>query len=209
MSFIRQVWYHNLTQELSILNDQLFKFPVIAMDIEFLGFLRSTTRGAPEEHLYQDLKFNLNHLKILQLAGLTLMDENEHVGLYWVFTFSDFNEQKDFSSPTSIQYLKNNKGFEFMKQRKDGIPSIEFRRALFLPIFSSNQITKWNTFHHIYDVAYLLKLMMIRTMLEYMVEFAIIAQRHLGTANDLKHMIRNCEHLTFIVIFSQKLWIGL
>ncbi|KAL0550307.1 hypothetical protein IC582_014815 [Cucumis melo] len=38
--------------------------------------------------------------------------------------------------------------------------------------------------------------MMIRTMSESMVEFAIIAQRHLGTVNDLKHMIRNCEHLT-------------
>uniref|UniRef100_A0A9I9DFT4 poly(A)-specific ribonuclease n=1 Tax=Cucumis melo TaxID=3656 RepID=A0A9I9DFT4_CUCME len=141
MSFIRQVWYHNLTQELAILNDQLFKFPVIAMDTEFPGFLRSTPRGAPEEHLYQDLKFNLNHLKILQ-PGLTLMDENEHVGLSWVFTFSDFDEQTDFSSPTSIQFLKNNK-------KKDGIPSTEFRRA-FLPIFSSNRITKWITFHGIY-----------------------------------------------------------
>ncbi|KAA0049454.1 putative CCR4-associated factor 1-like protein 8 [Cucumis melo var. makuwa] len=34
-----------------------------------------------------------------------------------------------------------------------------------------------------------------RIMPESMVEFAIIAQRHLGTVNDLKHMIRNCEHL--------------
>ncbi|KAA0044541.1 putative CCR4-associated factor 1-like protein 8 [Cucumis melo var. makuwa] len=160
---------------------------MIAMDTEFPDFLRSTSRGAPEEHLYQDLKFNLNHLKILQL-GLTLMDENEHVGLSWVFTFSDFDEQTDFSSPTSIQYLKNK------KQRKDGIPSAEFRHA-FLPIFFSNQITKWITFHGIHDVAYLLKLMMIRTMPDSMVEFAIIAQCHLGTVNDLKHIIRNCEHL--------------
>uniref|UniRef100_A0A9I9E8S6 poly(A)-specific ribonuclease n=1 Tax=Cucumis melo TaxID=3656 RepID=A0A9I9E8S6_CUCME len=193
MSFVRQVWYHNLTQELAILNDQLFKLPMIVMDTEFLGFLRSTPRGAPEEHLYQDLKFNLNHLKILQL-GLTLMDKNEHVGLSWVFTFSDFDEQTDFSSPTSIQYLKNNKWFEFKKHRKYRIPSAEFRRA-FLPIFSSNRITKWITFHGIYDVAYLLKLMMIRTMPESMVEFATIAQRQLGTVNDLKHMICNCEHL--------------
>ncbi|XP_008449177.1 putative CCR4-associated factor 1 homolog 8 [Cucumis melo] len=112
------------------------------MDTEFPSFLRSTPRGAPEEHLYQDLKFNLNHLKILQL-GLTLMDENEHVGLSWVFTFFDFDEQTDFSSPTSIQYLKNNKG----------------------------------------------------TMPKSMMEFAIVTQRHLGTVNDLKHMIHNCERL--------------
>ncbi|XP_004151393.1 putative CCR4-associated factor 1 homolog 8 [Cucumis sativus] len=191
--FVRQVWYHNLAQELAILNDHLFKFPVIVMDTEFPGFLRSTPRGAPQEHLYQDLKFNVNHLKILQL-GLTLMDENEHVGLSWVFTFSDFDEQTDLSSPTSMQYLKNNKGFEFKKQRKDGIPSAEFRRA-FLPIFSSNRITKWITFHGIYDVAYLLKLMIIKAMPESMVEFAIIAQRFLGTVNDLKYMIGHCERL--------------
>ncbi|TYK19447.1 putative CCR4-associated factor 1-like protein 8 [Cucumis melo var. makuwa] len=142
-------------------------FSMIAMDTEFPSFLRSTSRGAPKEHLYQDLKFNLNHLKILQL-GLTLMDENEHVGLSWVFIFFDFDEQTDFSSPTSIQYLKNNKG---------------------------NRITKRITFHGIYDVAYLLKLMMIKTMPKSMMEFAIVAQRHLGTVNDLKHMIHNCERL--------------
>ncbi|XP_038896403.1 poly(A) ribonuclease pop2-like [Benincasa hispida] len=104
MDLIRQVWSHNLYQELAILNVYLSRFSVIVIDTEFPDFIRSTPRGAPEEHLYQDLKFNLNLLKILQL-------------------------------------------------------------------------------------------MVIKSMMESVVEFAIIAQRFLGTVSDLKYMIRNCEYL--------------
>ncbi|XP_038890962.1 putative CCR4-associated factor 1 homolog 8 [Benincasa hispida] len=192
MDLVRQVWSHNLYRELAIFNVYLSRFPVIVIDTEFPGFIRSTPRGAPKEHLYQDLKFNLNHLKILQL-GLTLVDENGNVGMTWEFTFSDFDEQTDLSNPTSIQFLKN-KGLDFKKQREEGIRSAEFQLA-FLPILCSNRIVKWVTFHGIYDVAYLLKLMVIKSMPESVVEFAIIARCFLGTVSDLKYIIRNCEYL--------------
>ncbi|XP_038890896.1 putative CCR4-associated factor 1 homolog 8 [Benincasa hispida] len=98
---------------------------VIVIDIEFPGFIRSTSRGALEEHLYQDLKFNVNHLKILPL-GLTLADGNGNVGITWEFTFSDFDEETGLSNPTSIRFLKN-KGFDFKKQREEEIRAAEFQ----------------------------------------------------------------------------------
>lgn len=192
MTLVRQVWSHNLPQELALLNACLSQFPVVAFDTEFTGFLRCTPRGAPQEHFYEDLKFNVNHLKILQL-GLTLANESGDVAMTWEFNFSDFDETTDLHSPTSIQFLKS-KGFDFNKHRNQGIPSPQFRRA-FLPICCSNRIAKWLTFHGFYDVAYLLKLLMIKTMPQSLAVFAAKAQRLLGTVSDLKHIIRNCDYL--------------
>ncbi|XP_022158209.1 probable CCR4-associated factor 1 homolog 5 [Momordica charantia] len=95
---------------------------------------------------------------------------------------------------SSLHSFLKNKRFDFYKLKKDGIAPEDFT-ALFLPICRSGRIDRWITFHGFYDIAYLLKLLKIKSIPISMAMFAATAQHLLGTVTDLKHMARYCDGL--------------
>ncbi|XP_052170405.1 putative CCR4-associated factor 1 homolog 8 [Diospyros lotus] len=57
-------------------------YHTIAFDTEFPGFLHRTPRHSSEEKVYEDLKYNVDQTKIVQL-GLTLLDDEGNIGGTW------------------------------------------------------------------------------------------------------------------------------
>ncbi|XP_022967647.1 putative CCR4-associated factor 1 homolog 8 [Cucurbita maxima] len=189
----RDVWSHNLLEEIELMKHCLSEFPIVAMDTEFPGFLTCTPKGVSDEEFYQCLQFNVNRLSILQL-GLTLTDENGRIGMTWEFNFQDFDKISNMEGVYSLDSFLKNKGFNFNILRSCGISPEEFSRQ-FNPILRSGRIQRWITFHGLYDIAYLMKFTNIICMPTSMSNFAIMAAHLLGTVTDLKHMARYSDYL--------------
>ncbi|KAJ4706884.1 Ribonuclease CAF1 [Melia azedarach] len=104
---------------MSLFDAALLRFNVLSIDTEFPGFLHNTPRDAPPAVRYDDLKYNVDNTKIIQL-GITLSDDEGNIGDTWEFNFSEFDVEKDAYVEESIQLMKNN-GVNFEKIRSDGI----------------------------------------------------------------------------------------
>ncbi|XP_044479902.1 putative CCR4-associated factor 1 homolog 8 [Mangifera indica] len=156
MKEIREVWGSNVDSELQFFNQCLEQFNFLSFDTEFPGFLRNTP-GMCLSLCYSDLKFNVDLMKIIQL-GITLSDGKENICFTWEFNFSDFDLEKDAHAQESIDLLKKS-GINFEKIRKDGV-SREVFVPKFLRILSRHRNIKWVTFHGLYDLAYVLKLLL-------------------------------------------------
>lgn len=71
-SQIKEVWAHNVEEELLKIADLIVKFPYIAMDTEFPGCLVSREQmGAADPYIF--VKGNVDVLNLIQL-GITLSD---------------------------------------------------------------------------------------------------------------------------------------
>ncbi|XP_023511526.1 putative CCR4-associated factor 1 homolog 8 [Cucurbita pepo subsp. pepo] len=189
----RDVWSHNLSEEIELIKQCLSEFPIVAIDTEFPGFLRWTPKGVSDEEFYECLQFNVNRLSILQL-GLTLTNDNGKIGMTWEFNFQDFDKISNMEGVYSLDSFLKNKGFNFNILRSYGIAPQEFGKQ-FNPILRSGKIQRWITFHGLYDIAYLMKFTYIRCMPTSMSMFAISAAHILGTVTDLKHMARYSNNL--------------
>lgn len=62
-----------------------FHSPNIAVDTKFSRFLLSTPLRAPEEDRYEDLKHNVDDIKLMIQLGLTLFEENSPSFITWPF----------------------------------------------------------------------------------------------------------------------------
>ncbi|EFW99305.1 ccr4-not core complex subunit [Grosmannia clavigera kw1407] len=74
---IREVWKHNLHEEMASLRDLVDKYPYIAMDTEFPGVVSrpmGSFRGKSDYH-YQCLRTNVDLLRVIQI-GITLFNED-------------------------------------------------------------------------------------------------------------------------------------
>ncbi|XP_070667672.1 putative CCR4-associated factor 1 homolog 4 [Malus domestica] len=113
------VWADNFAQEIAAVDRFLTHFPIVSFDAEFPGFLRNTPRSASDALRYQDLRFNVDSLKLIQL-GITLFDDLGNIGGTWEFNFRGFDEETDPHVADSITLLKAN-GLDLEKFRKFGI----------------------------------------------------------------------------------------
>lgn len=152
---IRKVWACNLIDELQNMDAALQHYRLVSMDMEFPGFLRNTPRRSDEFSLFADMKFNVDNLKILQL-GITVFDENGIIAGTWEFNFK-FLLERDVFDPNSIEFLKTN-GIDFEELKTNGINMVSFPN-LFAPLFNRHRNLKWVTFHGLYDLAYMVKLL--------------------------------------------------
>ncbi|XP_044494592.1 putative CCR4-associated factor 1 homolog 8 [Mangifera indica] len=192
MKEIREVWGSNVDSELQFFNQCLEQFNFLSFDTEFPGFLRNTPRDVPESLCYSDLKFNVDLMKIIQL-GITLSDGKENICFTWEFNFSDFDLEKDAHVEESIDLLKKS-GINFEKIRKDGV-SREVFVPKFLRILSRHRNIKWVTFHGLYDLAYVLKLLLNKPMPRSLFEFVEVASMVFGCVFDIKFMAKHCNGL--------------
>ncbi|KAF6165915.1 hypothetical protein GIB67_012812 [Kingdonia uniflora] len=140
------------------------KYPYCAFDTEFPGFLRSSPRDAFQDVRYEDLKFNVDRLKLIQI-GFSFSDENGNtppVSTYQ-FNFNDFDLRKDAYVSVSIDLLTRN-GIDMAKNLREGVDPGIFS-GWFTQILIRNPNMKWITFHGLYDLGYLMKTLMRNTPL--------------------------------------------
>ncbi|KAA8545402.1 hypothetical protein F0562_020186 [Nyssa sinensis] len=190
---IREVWKENFDDEMCRIHVLMFSHHVMVIDTEFPGFLRNTPRDAYEEQRYEDLKFNVDRMELIQL-GFALCDERGEIGAVWQFNFSNFNPVTDVHVPASIQLLRKN-GIDLEKNLQEGVDVCVFAEHL-KRIMSVHHRLQWITFHGLYDLAYLLKMLSGKKELpDSLPQFAKTAGDVFGSVYDVKFMARYCDGL--------------
>ncbi|KAM7259183.1 hypothetical protein ACFE04_014924 [Oxalis oulophora] len=188
---IREVWNSNFIPQIMSLSSFLPKYPVVAIDTEFPGFILKCDKDAPESTRYSMMKHNVDNTKLIQL-GITLSDHYGNIAGSWEFNFRDFDSSSDLCDPTSITFLKKN-GMDLDKINELGISLDCFRRT-FADLLSRQRLhMKWVVFHGLYDFAYLLTLMTGKPLPELPVQFAQSIGSIFGFVLDLKYVGGFCD----------------
>ncbi|VVB04743.1 unnamed protein product [Arabis nemorensis] len=188
----REVWTWNRKKEMSLIQDCLRNHRFIAIDTEFPGSLRETSKDATDYERYNNMRFSVDKTKLIQL-GLTLFDAEGRIGGTWEINFSDFGETGDARNEKSIEFLKRN-GLDLEKIREQGI-SIQGFFSEFRRILQRTMNVTWVTFHGSYDIAYLLKGITGESLPVTSERFAEALARALGSVYDLKVMAGRFEGL--------------
>jgi len=207
---IRDVWKHNLNEEMAVLMELVQEYPYIAMDTEFPGIVgrpMGAFRGKSDYH-YQCLRVNVDLLKVIQI-GISLFNEKGEtpperpsatdghsqskrsgapVPLTWQFNFK-FSLGEDMFNQASIDSLKE-AGIDFNALDRDGIEPNKFA-ALLIPsgLVCFPQI-KWLSFHGGYDFGYLTKLLNDDKLPKDEFEFDSIMKKWFPTTYDVKHLMK-------------------
>jgi CCR4-NOT transcription complex subunit 7/8 len=194
---IKDVWAHNLEEELANITSLVEDYPYIAMDTEFPGVVARPVGQfkSRSEFNYQTLRCNVDLLKIIQL-GITLADEegNHPPGVAsWQFNFK-FSLRNDLYAQDSIELLRN-AGIDFFKHELHGIEQDHFSE-LFIPSgIAWNDRVKWITFHSGYDFGYLIKLLTWKPLPTDEQSFLELFQECFPCVYDIKHIARSCRDL--------------
>lgn len=193
---VRKVWQQNIVEEFMLISKLIDRYHYIAVDTEFPAFRRCTPRNASEEERYRDLKLNVDSTKVIQV-GITLFDEQGNIPFpeycYWQFNFNCLDPAEDAHSETSLKLLQR-KGIEFDKMQHQGVEADLFS-ILLQQLLNSCQEIRWITFHGLYDVAYLLKLLTGAPLPDTLQGFLILARSFLGRCYDIKFIARFCDGL--------------
>ncbi|CAA7051611.1 unnamed protein product [Microthlaspi erraticum] len=193
MKMCREIWSWNRDREMKSMEVCLRTHRFIALDTEFPGCLRETSKDAKEEQRYDDMRFTVDRTKLIQL-GLTLFDSKGRIGGTWEINFSDFSEFEDEKNEKSIAFLKSN-GLNLERIREQGIGAEGFFLDLSWILNRKKNIT-WVTFHGSYDIAYLLKTLTGEALPATAERYANSVARILGSVYDLKVMAGRCLGLS-------------
>ncbi|KAJ9155014.1 CAF1 family ribonuclease [Pleurostoma richardsiae] len=217
---IREVWKHNLHEEMAVLRDLVDKYPYIAMDTEFPGVVSRPMggfRGKSDYH-YQCLRTNVDMLKVIQI-GITLFNDDGETpparptsadGLdmsfatrrnaaqgplpySWQFNFK-FSLKDDMFNQTSIESLQQ-AGIDFQQMERDGIDPHEFAALLIPSGLVCFDNVRWISFHGGYDFGYLTKLLICRPLPNDEVEFDQLMKLYFPSTYDVKHLMKHAIKL--------------
>ncbi|EPS57520.1 hypothetical protein M569_17296, partial [Genlisea aurea] len=191
---IRRVWECNLAAEFDLIATFMPYYPCASFDTEFPGTVYQAGDHRIPTELYAAMKKNVDAMKIIQL-GLTLSDWNgnlPHDAEYqyvWEFNFRDFDEDVDLKNPDSISLLRRH-GIAFATNRKLGVDSRDFGAALTGSGILRPRI--WVTFHGLYDMGYLIKILTGKELPDGIGAFIDEVAAHLGgRVFDLKTILRS------------------
>lgn len=217
---IREVWKHNLEEEMAVLRELVLKYPYIAMDTEFPGVVARPMggfRGKSDYH-YQCLRTNVDLLKVIQI-GITLFNEDgetpasrpnlaEAMDLggagrrnanqsqlphAWQFNFS-FSLKDDMFNQQSIESLQQ-AGIDFALLERDGIDPHTFASLLIPSGLTFFEDVRWISFHGGYDFGYLTKLLMCKPLPNDEYEFARLMNTYFPSTYDVKHLMKHAIKL--------------
>lgn len=191
---IKNVWSHNLEEEIKKISSLAAVYNVVAMDTEFPGIVFHVDEER-EDLPYQTVRVNVNHLKMIQL-GITL--GNDH-GEYptptstWQFNFK-FNLDEDYYSQDSIDLLKGS-GIEFDLHRDFGIDPRVFAEHFIVSGLVLTDEVKWVSFHSAYDFGYLLRAITGEMLSESEEEFLDKLKQFFPEYYDIKLMVSPEERM--------------
>ncbi|KAK2004817.1 CAF1 family ribonuclease [Colletotrichum falcatum] len=217
---IREVWKHNLHEEMAVLRELVDKYPYIAMDTEFPGVVSrpmGSFRGKSDYH-YQCLRTNVDMLKVIQI-GLTLFNEDGETpparpnsqqdielsaaqrraasqGPFpyaWQFNFK-FSVKDDMYNEKSIESLSS-AGIDFASLERDGIDPHEFASLLIPSGLVCFDNVKWISFHGGYDFGYLTKLLTCNDLPNDEADFDQVMKLYFPSAYDVKHLMKHAIRL--------------
>ncbi|CAH0043265.1 unnamed protein product [Clonostachys solani] len=211
---IREVWAHNLHEEMAVLRDLVDKYPYIAMDTEFPGVVSRPMggfRGKSDYH-YQCLRTNVDMLKVIQI-GLTLFNEdgetpparpastdidlgpggrrNTNQAAFpcsWQFNFK-FSLKEDMYNEKSIESLQQ-AGIDFNLLERDGIDPHAFAALLIPSGMVCFDNVRWISFHGGYDFGYLTKLLICTALPNDEVDFDHKMKLYFPSTYDVKHLMK-------------------
>lgn len=195
---IRDVWAHNLAEEMNNIRALVERFPYVAMDTEFPGVVAWPTgefRSSEEFH-YQTLRCNVDLLKLIQL-GLTFADDRGCLPpgvCTWQFNFK-FNLKEDMYAADSIELLTRS-GIDFEKHQMMGIDVGDFGELLMSSGLILNESIRWVSFHSLYDFGYLVKLLTCEVLPADEAEFAELLRTYFPCLYDVKFLMRLARNYT-------------
>ncbi|CAL9064701.1 probable CCR4-associated factor 1 homolog 11 [Musa acuminata AAA Group] len=149
-----------------------------------------------EEERYNDVKHNVDNMHLIQL-GVALFDEGGNTpwpGCCWQFNFSDFDPDVDASSPDSIELLAQS-GHDFQQYRRHGIDARRCAYLVCVKLFCQPYSSKYVTFHGLYDVAFVIKMITRAPLPNTLNEFSDLVRTIFGQIYDLKYISRFCGGL--------------
>lgn len=193
---IIEVWSNNLEEEFKKIRKIIQKYPFVAMDTEFPGVVAKISGDIkPADYQYQNLKCNVDLLKIIQL-GFTFMDEKGNVpseASTFQFNFH-FNINEDMYAQESIDLLAKS-GIMFQKNLENGIDPMHFAELLTSSgVVLIDKVT-WISFHSSYDFGYLIKLLTNRDLPNTEAEFLELLKIFFPNVFDIKYLMKSCRNL--------------
>ncbi|EEP79411.1 CCR4-NOT transcription complex subunit 7 [Uncinocarpus reesii 1704] len=191
-SRIRDVWKHNLAQEMETLRALVEKYPYISM----------------VNYHYQTLRCNVDLLKMIQL-GITLFSaEGEVPPAYpadgtlqpngnhlipapctWQFNFT-FSLENDMYAQESTSMLAK-AGIDFTMHEKNGIDPLEFGALLMTSGLVLLDDVHWISFHSGYDFGYLMKIMLCKPLPDDEKEFHKLLSIFFPSLYDIKFLMKH------------------
>ncbi|CAM1502990.1 Fc.00g077660.m01.CDS01 [Cosmosporella sp. VM-42] len=215
---IREVWKHNLEEEMAVLREVVEKYKFIAMDTEFPGVVSRPMggfRGKSDYH-YQCLRTNVDMLKVIQI-GVTFFNEDGEtpparppndfdLGLAsrraaaqgpfpcsWQFNFK-FSLKTDMYNEKSIESLQQ-AGIDFNLLDRDGIDPKAFAALLIPSGMTCFDDVRWISFHGGYDFGYLTKLLTCLPLPNDEVDFDKRMKSYFPSTYDVKHLMKHAIKL--------------
>ncbi|CEL04628.1 ribonuclease H-like domain-containing protein [Aspergillus pseudodeflectus] len=207
---IRDVWKHNLAQEMAVLRSLVEKYPYISMDTEFPGIVARPIGAFTNkaDYHYQTLRCNVDLLKMIQL-GITLFSSKGEVpppdatdangqplgnGLVpapctWQFNFR-FSLEEDMYAQESTTMLAK-AGIDFNAHEKNGIDPLEFGALLISSGLVLLDDVHWVSFHSGYDFGYLMKIMLCEALPENEEEFHKLLNIFFPSLYDIKYLMKH------------------
>ncbi|CAN8097420.1 unnamed protein product [Discula destructiva] len=216
---IREVWAHNLEEEMAVLRKLVQRYPYIAMDTEFPGVVARPMgcfRGKSDYH-YQCMRANVDLLKVIQIGIVLLNEEGETPGTRanagevegdgtgrrtagqnqlphaWQFNFQ-FDIDEDMYNEGSIESLQV-AGINFDLLKRDGIDPHKFAALLIPSGLVCFEEVRWLSFHGGYDFGYLAKLLLCRPLPRDESDFEYYMRKFFPTIYDIKHLMKHAVKL--------------
>lgn len=212
---IREVWAHNLEEEMGVLRKLVGTYPYIAMDTEFPGVVARPMglfRGKSDYH-YQCMRVNVDLLKVIQIGIVLLNEEGETPGMRpisgdgdgdgtgrrtagqnqsphaWQFNFQ-FDLEDDMYNQGSIDSLQM-AGIDFNLLKRDGIDPHKFAALLIPSGLVCFEEVKWLSFHSGYDFGYLTSLLTCNPLPRDEPQFSSLMRKFFPTIYDIKHLMKH------------------
>jgi len=131
---------------------------VVALDMEFPGFLQKEPRWSARGPRYQALRENVDRLWPIQMGVAVASGDGRFCGV-WCFNLH-FDAEVDAHSEPSLDFL-HTAGIDFPRHRSEGIEATALGRRLACSrLFGRHwRAPWWLTFSGAYDLGYLLKLL--------------------------------------------------